>query len=78
MIGMPQTDRTPREPHEYEEALERIIQIDDPIAQHNRATDLLLQLRRDRELTDLPAYDAVADRALELVHRAGDRIARIE
>lgn len=75
---MPQTDRQPREPKEYEEALARIVNLPDPVDQHNRATDLLLQLRRDRELTDLPEYDAVADRILETVHRAGDRIAGID
>lgn len=76
--AMPENERVVREPQEYEEALERIAHIEAPVEQHNEATDLLLQLHRDRHLTDVPAYDDVADKILRVVHRAADRIAKFD
>jgi hypothetical protein len=78
MAAMPENERTVQEPREYEEALERIRHIDSPVEQHNQATDLLLRLHRDSHLTDLPAYDEVADKILDLVHSAADRITEME
>jgi hypothetical protein len=69
-------DHTVKEPSEYAEELERVLHIEDPLAQHNAVVELLQRCRSDRELTDLPDYDPLLRKMDQLERHAAQRLAQ--
>lgn len=65
-----------REPDEYELQLQRIRTMDDALAQHNAAVDLLRSAHKDRALTAWPKYDAIIAEIERFERESGNRLIR--
>lgn len=74
--SMEPSDTPLLEPVEYEENLERARYIDDPLAQHNAAIELLSRAERDRATTSDPQYDGVIRSLRAFERESGQRLAR--
>ena len=67
-------ERAVREPEEFEEELERLRHVADPLTRHNALVELLKSAHEHRDLTDLPAYDSVIGDIEALERESGDCI----
>ena len=75
-MHMEPSDTRLREPIEHEEDYERACNIDDPLAQHNRAVELLRGAQRDRDTASDPQYDGIVRKLQALERESGERLAR--
>ncbi|HEY9181130.1 MAG TPA: hypothetical protein VIO32_10455 [Candidatus Baltobacteraceae bacterium] len=64
------------EPVEYEERYERALNMEDALAQHNRAVELLAGAERDRATASDPQYDGIIRKLQQLERESGERVAR--
>ena len=65
------------EPIEYEERYQRALHVEEPLAQHNLAVELLSGAQRDRATASDPQYDGVIRKLVALERDSGERLARM-